>query len=242
MYDYYLRLDLQAALYIAEKSLKASISYVFSECYGENHHQYLDPVSFDTRTHSELKVSSLIHTMNELIAENCRRGNNAIWHYVHQHGYVPLWVLFTVASFGNVSVFYANMKDREKDKIAAQYGLTASELRSMMYLLTHARNACAHGHRMYTFGYDVKRPVAIPYTSVHRQLDIADTEGRRDVLATIICLYSLLPSHSFGALCHSLQARLTDIKHERFFAGVVNKTNLRFDYLTRLGKPYTYKS
>lgn len=231
MYDYYLRSDLLAALYLVEKSLKSVISYAFSKEYGEDDRKYLLPASFDTRPRSTNRVTSTIDTLKGLITDNVHNGNKTICHYVKNHGHVPLWVLFTVASFGNVSVFFANLKDKEKSVIASHYGLTANELSSIMYFLTHIRNACAHGHRVYTFGSDSRKPLTIPRLDIHNQLNVPGREGLNDILAVVICCFYILPKNSLEYLVINLKNRLDRIKHERFYSGVVNKTNLRGKYL-----------
>lgn len=236
MFDYNLRSDLLSALYLVEKSLKSTISYIFSKKFGENHNTYLSPTSFDERPHKAANVATTIDTLNDLINSNYHKGNSTICHYMDHHGYIPLWVLFTVATFGNISVFYANLKDSERDKISAHYHLSSNGLRTMMYLLTHARNACAHGHRIYTFGSDYKRPITIPQNNLHTYLEIPDTEGRCDILAVLICCYYLLPNNSFKYLASKIQNDLEKIKHERFYSGVLNKTNLRNKYLSKLLK------
>lgn len=234
MFDYYLRSDLLAALYLVEKSLKSTISYTFSREYGEDNHYYLQPASFDTRPHKSSRVLSIIQTMNNLLTDNNRNGNKTICHYIQNHGYVPLWVLFTVATFGNVSVFYSNLKDKDMDDISSHYGLSASELSSIMYFLTHIRNACAHGHRIYTFGSDSRRPLTIPRLGIHSQLELPTGEGLNDILAVILCCFYILPSNSFEYLVSNLKNRLDRIKHKRFYSGVINKTNLRNKYLDAL--------
>jgi abortive infection bacteriophage resistance protein len=234
MYDYYLRSDLLSALYLVEKSLKSVISYTFSKKYGEDDSKYLLPSSFDTRPHSEDRVVSTIRTMKNLIHDNNQNGNKTICHYIQKHGYIPLWVLFTIATFGNVSVFYANMKDKDKSTISARYGLNSNELSSMMYFLTHIRNACAHGHRVYTFGSDSRRPLTIPRVDLHYKLELPNNEGLNDILAVIICCYYLLPKNSLEYLIVNLKNRLEQIKKKRFYSGVINKTNLRIKYLNNI--------
>ena len=235
LYDFWLRRALQDVLYMVEKSIKSSIAYTFSERYGENHHRFLCPASFSDRPEKVDTVRKLLRTFEALIDLGCRNGEKTLSHYVQHHGYVPLWVLFTVASFGNTSVFYANMKDREQDIVAGRYGLKASELRSILYFLTRVRNACAHGRRIYTLSEEGQRPRTIPRLSVHDALDITDERvARKDILAVVICCYYILPRISFEYFIGQLQEGLNSIKTKRFYAGVVNKTNLRRNVLTRL--------
>ena len=235
LYDYNLRESLQSVLFFVEKSVKSTISYTFSARYGENHHRFLNAVSFNERPESTEKVASLLNTYNGLIARGCDNGDKTLLHYVNRHGYVPLWVLFTVASFGNISVFYANMKDREQDIVARHYGVKASELRSILYFLTRVRNACAHGRRIFTLVSEGQRPRTIPRMKLHDLLHISNENiAIKDILAVVICCYYMLPCNSFDYFIHKLLHDLDSIKHAKFYSKVVNKTSLRTSLLKKI--------
>lgn len=227
MYDYQLRLDLLAAIYIIEKSIKSTISYVFSNRYGENHDNYLQPTSFDERPENAERVASTIQTMRDIITDNQAKGNKLICHYLNNHGYVPLWVLFNFATFGNVSVFYANLKDKEQVDIANHYGLSPSRLKSITRFITAVRNACAHGKRIYTLGSDLVRPLTIPNMPIRNSLTIPANTGTCDLVAVLICCYYLLPYKSFKELIDNLKHGLDSIKQERFYSSILNKTHLQ---------------
>jgi len=47
-------------------------------------------------------------------------------HYMTHHGYIPMWVLVNVLTFGKVTTFFLNMKEAEKVDIARQFNLQYS--------------------------------------------------------------------------------------------------------------------
>lgn len=60
------------------------------------------------------------------------------------YGYIPLWVLVNVLTFGKITVFYKHMKKPDKEKIARKFRLQDKELHKYMDILSLARNKCAH--------------------------------------------------------------------------------------------------
>jgi abortive infection bacteriophage resistance protein len=205
-FDYNLRSLLLEALFLIEKNVKSNISYVFSSSYGEAHQKYLNAISFNTKTQQDqIHVRELIQYANETIEYFHSKGNNAITHYLNVHGYIPLWVLFTVFSFGQASTFYANLKDNEQVTIGKEYHLGPRALKSILYFLTNVRNICAHGERLYTCRIDKKKPLTIPNLRIHKLLNVHPRKennflGTNDILAVLICFKYLLPPKVFSGV------------------------------------------
>ena len=240
LFDNRLRSIIQEYLVLVEKSLKSTISYYFSERYGENHHLYLKPSSFKQKPNDEKhtkNVTDLIRTFKDLIKDNYYhdKGGKQICHYIDNHDYVPLWVLFTVASFGNVSIFFKNLNDDDQNLVANEYGLSGKALGSIVYFLTGVRNFCAHGHRMYILSKEWKRPRKIPRLPLHSEIGIKDSNiAHSDVLATIFCCFYLLPNNDFETLIHRIESDLDFIHNRRFYSSVLNMTHLFPRYLKKL--------
>lgn len=178
-----------------EKHIKSLIAYHFSEKHGYDHRQYLDVNCFK---HSSLKnrqfATDLISRLEKDISRNARHGNEAICHYLEHYGYVPLWVLNSVLTFGRIAHFYSCMNLEEQQAIAKHFNMSASELDGFIYFLNDLRNTCAHGSRIYTTNTAKKYQKIIPDTRIHDLLKIPKNNtgnyisGKTDVLAIFITL------------------------------------------------------
>lgn len=94
-------------------------------------------------------VTKLLGDIQQEIARQLNKHNQMVSHYMTQHGYIPLWVLVNVLTFGKVTNFYLHMKDKDKIKIAKQFGINYKELHKYMSMLGFARNICAHDERFF---------------------------------------------------------------------------------------------
>lgn len=68
-----------------------------------------------------------------------------------EHGYIPLWVLVNVLTFGKITMFYTHMKNADRITVARKFHVNHDELRKYMIILGLARNKCAHDERFYDF-------------------------------------------------------------------------------------------
>lgn len=77
----------------------------------------------------------------------------SISHYVNGKNYIPLWVLVNSISMGDISKFYSNMLQKERDDVARRmkWGLRENQLASCLFFLSTFRNRCAHDERMYSY-------------------------------------------------------------------------------------------
>lgn len=55
--------------------------------------------------------------------------------YMTEHGYIPLWVLVNLLTFGKIENFYKNMKPADKTTVAKQFNLQPDELAKFMHML-----------------------------------------------------------------------------------------------------------
>ena len=77
----------------------------------------------------------------------------SITHYVNGKNYIPLWVLMNSISMGDLSKFYSNMLQKEREDVAKQlkWGIRENQLSSCLFFLSSIRNRCAHDERLYSF-------------------------------------------------------------------------------------------
>jgi len=79
--------------------------------------------------------------------------NLSLTHYVENQNCIPLWVLVNLMSFGDISKFYACMKQSEQSEVAKRlkWGLRENYLVNFLNFLSAIRNRCAHSERLYSY-------------------------------------------------------------------------------------------
>lgn len=223
-FDRKLREILLPDLLRIEHAIKARIIDVFSKHHGEDHMKYLRPECFNSRDFQNFKrTNALIFDLLMLIDKQKRR-HNAIQHYMDKYNSVPLWVLTKVMTFGKINSFYACMLKEDKDAVAASFGLSASDFKSLVDFIAIFRNKCAHSERIYCHIKDQKRPMPIHTLPIHAQLEIPKNKkgykyGTQDILALLIAMkffsqpdrYQRLIKKIDYALNHKLAYRLHSI-------------------------------
>lgn len=177
-----------------ERNIKCLIAYEFPQKYG--HDNYLLYKNFDLcKKDSHKNIISMLSDIQHQIAS--RGSDPSIRHYLDTYGYIPLWVLNNILSFGQISKFYFNMKQTDRQSISRTFKIMDSELETLLKYLTSIRNCCAHNNRLYCFrSHDVMID-----TKYHFNLQIAKkgeyVNGKRDLFAAVIALKLLLPSREF---------------------------------------------
>ena len=178
-----------------ENTFKTVIAHEFSAKYG--HDNYLKIDNFDVS--NERNISSAIKLIGDIqqeIARQMSKHHQAVTHYMTEHGYIPLWVLVNVLTFGKIENFYKNMKPADKTIVAKQFNLQPSELSKFMHMLALARNSCAHDERF----FDIKFRESIHTKSIKnfsrlglvRAKDGSYTYGTNDAFALAIMFALLL--------------------------------------------------
>lgn len=193
-FDRRLREILLTELLRVEHVIKSRIVYVFSESHGHNHTAYLRPESFNVNGFTNFKrTNSMIFDMLKLIDKQ-QKIHGAVKHYMDKYGYVPLWVLSKVMTFGKLNSFYACMLEEEKTKVAASFNLNSKNFKNLIDFLANLRNKCAHGERIYCHSKDTPKPRPIPALREHTLLKIPKNSsghiyyGTHDILALLIAL------------------------------------------------------
>lgn len=128
--------------------LKTVISHESSALYG--HDNYLKLSSFQATNEKEIaEVTKLIGDIQQEIARQMSKHHQVVTHYMTQHGYIPLWVLVNVLTFGKITNFYLHMKSADRVKVGRAFSVPYEELHKYMTMLGLARNKCAHDERFY---------------------------------------------------------------------------------------------
>ena len=184
-------------LLIIENQLKSITSYQLSKKYGYQEKDYLNPKNF-TNDHGKIRrVKDLIEKMKRQVRINGTK-HNATLHYIKNYGYVPMWILVKVLSFGIVCELYSVLKKEDQIEIASVFNVSTEYLEDFLPILANYRNLCAHEDIM----FDHKTEKVIPDTEYHEKLNIfkMDDEyiyGKNDIFAVIIMLKYLLRKDDF---------------------------------------------
>ena len=232
-FDRYFRNIIFKNVLVIENQLKSIISYQLSKKYGYKESDYLNPKNFTEAHDKKRRVKDLMEKMKRQIRVNAYH-HNATMHYVNSYGYIPLWVLVKVLSFGIVCELYSILKKEDKLEIADIFNTTPQELENFLVILSNYRNLCAHEDIV----FEHKTERYIPDTIYHEKLNIdkMDSEyiyGKNDLFAVIIIMKSLLTDDAFRLM-------LKEIEYE------IEKLDGRIDsipiekILDRMGFPTNY--
>ena len=191
-------------LLIIENNLKSIISYQLSKKYGFREKDYLKPENFTKVPDKQRQLNDTLKKMKRQIRVNGAQ-HSATSHYLKNYGYIPLWVVVKVLSFGIVGELYTVMKREDQEEIANIYDLSINNLLTYLPILSNYRNLCAHEDIL----YDHRTQKIIGDTRYHDGLDIPTTDGeyiygKDDLFALIIILKQLLRPEEFRLLINEL--------------------------------------
>ena len=177
---------------IIENNVKSIFSYQLSKKYGYKEKDYLNPRNFNTSKEKRKQVNDLLGKMKRQMQKNITT-HSATIHYVDNYGYVPLWILVKVLSFGIVAELFSILKKEDQYDIVDIYDLDIDVFFNYLTILSNYRNLCAHEDIV----YDNRTNREIADTRYHRALKIPmmDNEyiyGKNDLFVLLIIFKSLL--------------------------------------------------
>ena len=221
-------------LLVIENNLKSIFSYQLSKKYGYRERDYLKDKNFTNVPEKQAQLNDLLKKMKRQIRVNGSQ-HTATLHYVSNYGYIPLWILVKVLSFGIVSEMYSILKVEDQKDIAKIYEIDYETLMVYLPILANYRNLCAHEDIL----YENKTQKAIDDTVYHQLLKIPKEEneyiqGKNDLFALIIILKQLLQPEEFKNMMIE-------------FDNVVNTLNYNLhtikidDVLDKMGFPINWK-
>ncbi len=204
-FDRYFRNILFKNLLIVENSLKSVIAYQLSKKYGTREKDYLNPKNFTNDHMKSRKVKDLIDKMKRQIRVNGSH-HSATIHYLNNYGYVPLWVVVKVLSFGIVCELYSILKPEDQVEVASIFGVPTRYMESFLPLLANYRNLCAHEDIV----YDHRTERVIANTEYHNAMDIPRMNdeyiyGKDDIFAVIITLKYMLKEDDFHMMMKEME-------------------------------------
>ena len=184
-------------LLIVENNLKSILSYGLSKKYGIREKDYLKMSNFSQDIKKVRQVNDVFNKIKRQIKLNGRQ-HTATLHYLSNYGYVPLWILVKLLSFGMINELYSILKPEDKLNIASYYNLDVETLGIYITLLSNYRNLCAHEDIV----FEHRTQKEIPDTRYHRELDIPMMNdeyiyGKNDIFAVVIMLKFMLNESDF---------------------------------------------
>ncbi len=226
---------------IVENNAKSIFSYQLSKKYGIKEKNYLNSKNFNQDPQRRRQVQDLIKKMQRQIRVNGGQ-HSATMHFITKYGYIPLWIVVKVLSFGIVSELFTILKPEDQKEIANIYQINADNLALYLPILANFRNLCAHEDILYNH----KSQRIIPDTKYHNILNIPKMNGeyiygKDDLFALIIILKQMLREEQFCLLLNEisyeldvLEGKLRHIKIDKVLDAIGFPKNyknlLRMDY------------
>lgn len=204
VFDRKLRNVMFKYILVIENNIKSIISYQMSKKYGYKEKDYLDPKNFTQDSLKSRQVYDILNKTKRQIRINGKE-HTATMHYLSNYGYIPMWILVKVLSFGIVSELYSILKLEDQEAIASFYHLDAETLAIYLSLLANFRNLCAHEEVL----YDHRTQKEIPDTKYHELLDIPKEDGeyiygKNDLFVLAIIMKQMLTEGEFRELIYEI--------------------------------------
>ena len=233
LFDRYIRNILFKNLMIVENQLKSVISYQLSKKYGYRDKDYLNPKNFTNDKQKNRRVKDIIDKMKRQIRINGSH-HMATVHYINNYGYIPLWVLVKVLSFGIVCELFSILKPEDQVEVADVFNVTTDYLQNFLPILSNYRNLCAHEDVVYE--HRTEKPII--NTPYHSKLNIPmmDDEyiyGKNDVFSVLIIMKYLLREDDFRMMMREIEYEISALD------GLVNSIPIE-KILDRMGIPANY--
>lgn len=217
---------------LLERKLDAYIAYEFSKKYG--YKDYLNEKNFNNTQKNNIRIAKLIHDINTNMMRQLNNGNRMLNHYINQYGYVPLWVLIIIVTFGQVSKFYSLMKQTDPNNIAKNFLVREKNLKTYINNLAIIRNICAHDEKL----FDVRLKRSISRTNIHVKYNLSLSNasycnGFKDLFSIVIIFKELLKKEEFEDFYNEIVKLIGNLEkdiHSIDFEGVLDKMGFPLNY------------
>lgn len=234
-FDRQLRNILFKNILIVENNLKSILSYVMSKNHGFKEQSYLNSENFIKDYNKSRQVNDLIRKMKRQINVNGKQ-HTATSHYLSNYGYIPLWIVVKVLSFGIVGELYSILQKEDQEEIADIYKISVKNLVNYLPILANYRNLCAHEDLC----YNNKTYKKIDHTKFHDIMNIPkDKDGEylygvNDLFAIVIIMKQILKEDDFILMMNEISYEL-DILDGKIETIPIN------NILEAMGFPLNYK-
>ena len=234
LFDRQIRNIIFKNILIVENNLKSILAYVMSKNHGFKENNYLNPNNFVRDSRKNRQINDLIRKMKRQISVNGKQ-HTATAHYIINYGYIPLWVVVKVLSFGIVGELYTILQYQDQKEIAYVFGVSIKHMVDYLPILANYRNLCAHEDICYIN----RTQKAIDDTKYHKLLYIPINNeeyiyGKNDLFALVIILKTLLDPDNFNLFINEISYELDRL------SGKLNVIKIE-KVLHEMGFPNNYK-
>lgn len=208
-FDRQLRNIIFKNILIVENNVKSILSYVMSKNHGFKEQNYLNANNFVNDPSKSRQINDLLRKMKRQINVNSKQ-HTATSHYMMNYGYIPLWIVVKVLSFGIVGELYSVLQFEDQEEISKIYDVSINELILYFPILANYRNLCAHEDICFMN----KTQKNINNTKYHEMLNIKKDKhgeyekGLNDLFALIIILKQVLTDDDFNLMLNEISYEL----------------------------------
>lgn len=218
---------------IIENNCKSIFAYVLSQKYGYKEDDYLKPENYNRSPDRVKQVNDLLRKMRRQIRVNGAQ-HEATKHYITNYGYIPLWIVVKVLSFGITSELYTILKKTDQIEIAKYFNVDVDSLISFLPVLSNYRNLCAHEDIL----YDHHTQKVIPDNMYHSRLNIPFIDGeyiygKGDLFSVVLIFKYLLSPDDFRLFMKELTYEVDSLSGKLKTIGIDT-------VLDRMGFPTNY--
>ena len=234
-FDRQLRNIMFKNILIIENNTKSIFSYILSQKYGYKESEYLKPSNYNQDPYKVRQVNDLLKKMKRQIRVNGGQ-HEATKHYIRNYGYIPLWVVVKVLSFGITSELFTIMKYSDQKEIAKEYDVEPEQLLNYLPILSNYRNLCAHEDIL----FEHRTQKLIPDNKYHSLLNIPFIDdqyiyGKGDLFSVVLIYKYLLSKDDFRLFMNEISYEI-DALSGKLRTISIDKV------LDRMGFPKNYKS
>ena len=234
-FDRQLRNIMFKNILIIENNCKSIFSYTLSQKYGYKENDYLRPSNYNQAPEKQRQVNDLLKKMKRQIRVNGGQ-HEATKHYINNYGYIPLWIVVKVLSFGITSELYTIMKLSDQREIAKEFNIDNESLAVFLPILSNYRNLCAHEDIL----FEHRTQKFIPDNKYHERLNIPSINGeyiygKGDLFSVVIIFKYMLSKDDFRMFINEVSYELDKL------AGRLEAISIDQVY-DRMGFPVNYKS
>ena len=232
-FDRQLRNIIFKNILIIENNCKSIFSYVLSSRHGYVEADYLKPDNYNNSPDKAKQVNDLLRKMKRQIRVNGSQ-HDATKHFISNYGFIPLWVVVKVLSFGITSELFTIMKREDQQAISDEFHVSVDNMNVFLPVLSNYRNLCAHEDIL----FEHKTQKVIPDNKYHKELDIPfiDHEyiyGKGDVFVVILIFKFLLSKDDFRMFMNEIMYELSSLE------GKLHSISIDM-VLDRMGFPKNY--
>ena len=214
LFDWEIKQALFRASIAAESHLKAIFAHRFAEMYPNIPYAYLniscyDPKNIMSVISTAAKISGIISRYS-----SPRQHNSSIYHYVHVHHDLPIWVLVNYLDFGEIRFMLKASTTKLQNRVAKDMGgfiaqhiknpgiFPPETMMSFLNNINEIRNVCAHNNRILDFR--CKQDLKF-WAPLHNSYGIQPSDIRNDTYSAFLAIQCFLSHAEYACLHNSIR-------------------------------------